>query len=508
MAELAPQAVAQIQESLDDQAPTGGGGGSQPGGTTTTTAPVLPGATPSTTAPPPKQDRVRRCIGDPPRQTEDPQSPPCVPYFDGDNGGATTKGVTADEIRVAFPVIPFEDSTLAYAIADFFNARYEMYGRKITLVPLSPRGGPQPNPADMQADARKVADELDAFATIGYADRKGAEHHYYDALAGMGVMSSTYRAQQLATEKRFSRFAPYEWGWLPPTDQAVRLIGSFICRSLAGRPPAYADPPTNGAPTRKFGLLYQRTPDGGAFDVSEMLATLKGCGIEPEEVEDQSGSSNPRDAMLRLTNADVTSIIYLGDVLALREGFMVAASQQAYFPEWIVSGMIDLDLDNSFHGAPPDQASNAFGLSFRNPVLARQEMAWYWAVKESAPTKDPTGGVSYSAMARYGQLSVLAAGIQMAGPNLTPKTFEAALQKTRFPNPNAGAAPFFQARVGFPGGRHTFTDDATLYWYSPSEPGTVDAGVPGSVCYVRRGIRYTASTFPTTDADFFKAPCK
>ena len=40
------------------------------------------------------------------------------------------------------------------------------------------------------------------------------------------------------------------------------------------------------------------------------------------------------------------------------------------------------------------------------------------------------------------------------------------------------------------------------------QPGTVDAGVPGSVCYVRRGIRYTASTFPATDADFFKAPCK
>jgi hypothetical protein len=361
----------------------------------------------------------------------------------------------------------------------------------------------------MQADAREAATTYDAFASIGYADRKGAEHHYYDALADLGVISSTYRAQQLATESRYAKFAPYEWGWLPPTDQAVRLIGSFVCRSLAGRPPTYAGPVTSNPPTRKFGLLYQRTPDGGAFDVREMLSTLRGCGVDPVIAEDPSGdSSNPQQTMLRLTNENVTSVIYLGDVISLREGYMRAASQQAFFPEWITSGMIDLDLDNSFHGAPPDQASRVFGLSFRNPVLARQEMPWYWAIKEAAPTKDPTGGVTYSAMARYEQLSVLAAGIQMAGPKLAPATFEAALQRTKFPNPNAGAAPFFQARVGFPGGRHTFVDDATLYWYSPSEPGTVDAGVPGSVCYVRQGVRYTASTFPTDDSAFFKAPCK
>lgn len=507
IAELSPQAVTQIDEAPAGQAAAAGGGGGS--GATTTTQPANGvNGSPATTAPI-DVPRVRRCIGDPPRQTEDPQSPPCVPYFDGDNGGATAKGVTADEIRVVFPLQFFEDAALAFDLARFFNTRYELYGRKIRLVTAPrARGGPEPNPADMQADARDAASTYDAFASLGYPDRKGAEHHYYDGLAQLGVMSTTYRAQQLATEARFAKFAPYEWGWLPPTDQSMRLIGGFACRTLAGRPPRFAGVPTSNATRRKFGILYQRTPDGSIPDMGEMLAQLKRCGVTPVMVEDPTDSSNPQQAMLKLTQGDVTSVIYIGGVIALRDSFMAAASQQGFFPEWIVSGVIDLDLDNSYHGAPPDQASRVMGLSFRNPVLPRQNMAWYWAIKESAPGKDPTGGTSYSVMARYAQLSVLAAGIQMAGPHLTPATFQAGLFKARFANPGAGGPPYFQARVGFPGGRHTMTDDATLIWYSPTEPGTVDPEFPGSVCYVRGGIRYTASTFPADDRDLFRAPCK
>src|SRR5581483_1230418 len=42
------------------------------------------------------------CVGSPPRQTEDPLSPPCVPYWRGDNGGATYQGVSASQIVVLF----------------------------------------------------------------------------------------------------------------------------------------------------------------------------------------------------------------------------------------------------------------------------------------------------------------------------------------------------------------------------------------------------------------------
>ena len=51
--------------------------------------------------------------------------------------------------------------------------------------------------------------------------------------------------------------------------------------------------------------------------------------------------------------------------------------------------------------------------------------------------------------ARYSSLLLLASGIQLAGPNLTPATFQAGLMRAdQFPNPGARGAPYFQARVG------------------------------------------------------------
>src|SRR5581483_8863975 len=42
----------------------------------------------------------KHCVGTPPRQTEDPASPPCVPFFEGDNFGSTYAGVTASTVNV------------------------------------------------------------------------------------------------------------------------------------------------------------------------------------------------------------------------------------------------------------------------------------------------------------------------------------------------------------------------------------------------------------------------
>lgn len=47
-----------------------------------------------------KKATLKRCVGNPTRQTEDPLSPPCVAFFEGDNGGATARGVTRDEATV------------------------------------------------------------------------------------------------------------------------------------------------------------------------------------------------------------------------------------------------------------------------------------------------------------------------------------------------------------------------------------------------------------------------
>src|SRR5258708_14520136 len=100
-----------------------------------------------------------RCVGNPPRQTEDPLSPPCLPSFTGSNGCSTAQGVTCDEIRVLIswegvqqaagcdtrpspsavyynlddPPQNGESCKVSYmrAWAKYFNSRYQTYNRRV-----------------------------------------------------------------------------------------------------------------------------------------------------------------------------------------------------------------------------------------------------------------------------------------------------------------------------------------------------------------------------------------
>ena len=107
-----------------------------------------------------------RCVDG--RQTEDPLSPPCVNEpVPIDNGGSTSDGVTADEIRVAVtsrvncesgeptlgcpphgpaydvgspPVegaLSYDSLRMSWALQEYFNRRYQMYGRRLHLFTMS-----------------------------------------------------------------------------------------------------------------------------------------------------------------------------------------------------------------------------------------------------------------------------------------------------------------------------------------------------------------------------------
>src|SRR5438067_5052613 len=101
VAEFAPSALDQIKAPPSRQGTDVGSG--KGGGKTNNKSKPSPTPTVTPTAPEIIQPRVKNCVGDPPRQIEDPQSPPCVNYWQGNNGGATAFGVTANEIRISVP---------------------------------------------------------------------------------------------------------------------------------------------------------------------------------------------------------------------------------------------------------------------------------------------------------------------------------------------------------------------------------------------------------------------
>jgi hypothetical protein len=85
--------------------------------------------------------RVLHCVGEPKRQIEDPQSPPCVPCWpvDADNGGDLSPGILDGEIRIGVPV-KFADAQLR-TLEAFFNSRFLDYQSIMSdaeLAKLSP----------------------------------------------------------------------------------------------------------------------------------------------------------------------------------------------------------------------------------------------------------------------------------------------------------------------------------------------------------------------------------
>src|SRR5205823_4261751 len=107
------------------------------------------------------------------------------------------------------------------------------------------------------------------------------------------------------------------------------------------------------------------------------------------------------------------------------------------------------------------QQSHMFGMT----VIPKQQSPAndppWWAAREVDPTFKvnayypgqavPAQGVALENMyfqIEYRVLLLLASGIQMAGPRLTPAAFAAGLHRAVFPNP---PTPLFAGRAGFNG---------------------------------------------------------
>ena len=133
--------------------------------------------------------RVAGCADRTAQVPGDPYSPPCVD-FSGDNGGATSKGVSADTVTVSSRILSDTQSFLDtitqltggkittsaeearrrfYGLVYYFNTRFQFYGRKLKVDLFDGKGtataellgGGQ---EEAEADAVKVAQELKAFA--------------------------------------------------------------------------------------------------------------------------------------------------------------------------------------------------------------------------------------------------------------------------------------------------------------------------------------------------------
>lgn len=454
--------------------------------------------------------RVRRCVGNPPRQTEDPQSPPCVAYWDdkNGNGGATFRGVSASEIKVT--VYEYRDSAsgpdLLPLFERYFNDRFEFYGRKLklSLFNAAPTGA---SVAQMQADAQAIAKQKQSFAHLNYSEQEGAQSIFYDQLSRYGVVNvqGSYSGISTVDEAHLARFAPYQWNVLPTVDKVLANTGEMWCKQLNGKAPAYAGAAERQRyPVRKLGVLRLSRTDQPAVDLKPLDSALAACGAHYLS-RDYQDTRDVAPALLDFRQQEVTSILCLCPSGHFALLWTPQASSSNYRPEWLVTNYIHLDDDGTLQATPRDHYPGILGLQSWNKFLPLEDTPWWWAVKEADPSFNNRPSMNLSVT--YNNLLVLASGIQAAGPNLTPETFAAGLRSTRFPNPGAGAAPYFQATVGFEND-HTFQNDFAPVWASPTDPSFFFPGRPGTYCNVLRGVRYSAGRWPTTPLPFRELPCR
>jgi hypothetical protein len=503
LAEFAPSPHETIEDAPDSQASRfGSGAGACPPGMVCDplTGEVVARAGVRPPGQPLEKTRVRRCVGDPPSQTEDPQSPPCVNYFEGDNGGPTTKGVTRDEIRVAYPHSASMDAN-KLAILHHFNSRYELYGRQLRLI-RTENPDNRRDPAVQRALAATIDTEVDAFASLElWAMQEQAAFRSELArrrILWVGGDSGDVTAMDMQSHR------PYLWSYAPPLDGLQSDLAEMACKSLVGRSASYAGPEFV-ASQRTFAVLRPKST-GRPMTVDPLISGLGRCGAQVKLRE--WSTDDVALVVAELRSSGTTTVIPLGD----RWGpVWLQAGTQGYQPEWLVMpGMI---LEYEDWSMP--WAQHMFGLFSRNKLVAFSDDPYFWAIRETNGDfqPGPYGNLESFYSEFYRQLLPLVSGIQMAGPRLDAASFERGLQSARFSNPRAGGPPYWQATVGFGPGDYSMVDDSALFWWDPGQRkvrGSASGDQTGTYCYINQGQRWGSGGWPEGPQPFFDRtrPCR
>lgn len=529
--------------------PDEAGSGTAGAGTGDGTGPGGPGIPPQPPGVPPQigdgeglDPREKDCVDG--RQTEDPLSPPCVAFFDGDNYGATHTGVTAERITL----IVYYDGNVAdtcaqgtclrptrrfYDLAEpenpddaagsgskhpivrglrgwqrYFNDRFQLYGRTARIVVQFGESGSQADEESRRLDALDALSNYVTFAQITQA-KTGHEDAYFGAMARQGVLGfGSFVGMPQAV---FDARPGYVWGLRPDIQRDVATYTSYVCAQVAGRPSRLNGNTDQvvGADTgadRVYGVIH--TSDE-AFPYRLELAELakqrlrEDCGIEiaaeatfPRCCFANDTSSTHEYAVQQMAEFQaqgVTTVLWLG---GLNGYYGQAADAIGYQPEWVLLG--DDVLDNyraitqaNLSGAFDGRAVIVSDVPLRPPLDEQICADAYRSVDPDVAAAD-----LIIICQQYDALFQFFVGVQVAGPRLTPVEIERgfrAIPQVRSDDPAVPAC-------FYPAGDFTCVKDAAaLYWdASAVAPG---ADQPGCWRGIDGGLRYLPGEWPQRAID-------
>lgn len=496
-----------------------------------------PAATGSTTL---ATEKKFACVGG--RQTADPLSPPCDTSESTANDGATFQGVTSDEIRVA--VVAFGGHTFPcgmqdapcvegqnretprnkwfdlddpanrsvmfargmQAYADYFNSRYQTFGRRVHLFLYFFDSATYYNPEGSKQSAKDVIDALRPAAIVLESPQNSDFIASEFARRGVPVFTDLWEPRQ--TESFYAKYPDRLWGYWPSVERSAEIYAQYVCKKVAPNPVSMSGVAgANGKP-RKLGLIYGQYHDTlvNKQTADEVIKRVKACGVEIADVGSFVNGNGCSDGDFRHTpTADlevmtrfqlkgITTVLW---PTCISESIALAAAYTGYKPEWVVLG------DYSFDANGPVWAAGLTNLFHRHAVIVTPATVepplrlkrCYQALHSADP------GISdfdaFWVCRNYGNFQQLFTGIQLAGPSFGPASLGRGLRSL----PEVASADAFSPTCSY-AADNTCVKDAMVMWWDAFKP-TKYNGANNTGCWrvMEKGKRYLPNAWPAGNID-------
>ncbi len=441
-------------------------------------------------------------------------APECYAPFDGDNGGDTTRGVTADTIKVVQYFGPDDDPIINYlsdavSVTDtnaqseqtardmlgMFEQFYEFYGRTIELETYVSTGLAN-DEVTARADAVRIAEDFEPFVVLGGPALTSA---FADELTARDVMCVGCTPGQ--PPEWYAERDPYVYGLAISAAQSRAHAVEFISKQLAGGNAEFAgDAAFQGQP-RAFGHVWISSSPESPVIAESFESDLAGGGVTmveslPYTLDPGSIQAQASQIIAKLKSSGVSTVVLVSDGIAPRD-LTTEATAQEYFPEWVIVAPALSDL--TAFGRTYDQAqwAHAFGVTHGAVPVTPEISGFYglyeWFMGAEPPAKDTIGLL----MPNY---TFLAANLQATGPDLTPENFRDALFAGAGTTPALTQPLLTYGDKGFwPDTDYNGVDDATLIWWDPAATGPDEIRKEGTGMwtFVDGGKRYLPGEWPT-----------
>lgn len=446
-------------------------------------------------------------------------APECYAPFQGDNGGATSPGVTGDEITVVYYEGPDADPIISYitdaikvddtnqqqfdtmrGLVDYYQAFYELYGRKVNLVTYEGTGNANDDVA-ARADAAAIAEKYQPFVVLGGPSLTSA---FADELAARKVMCIGCTPGQPADW--YSQRDPYVWALDGSALQKQAHVLEFLQKQIIGKNAVHGGDAVKNLP-RKFGLLYLESSSTSKDLADTFASQMQALGapfaevvayqLDPGTIQQQAAQ-----VITRMKSAGVTSIVFSGDPVAPRD-FTKEATAQEYFPEWIVAASTLVDVTAFARTYDQAQWQHAFGVTQlaarSDPTTSGAYADYVWFHGTPPPADDTIGVIAPNPALLFNVL-------QQVGPDLTPEHFRDALFASQGTRPGISQPYLSYGDKGYWGGVPDYqgVDDATEFWWDPNAtgPDEIRKQGQGMYQYVDGGKRFLPGQWPSVDKLF------